>query len=95
MATELKHPPGPAMTLGNMREWARFSKVKVANPEATGGAGSLRPTLRITFWGAIAMGTTAAIWPPLSGMLFRALWVKSGKAHTEPMMSAFTPLATS
>ena len=27
----------------------------------TGGAGILRPTLRITFWGAIAMGTTAAI----------------------------------
>jgi vacuolar iron transporter family protein len=27
----------------------------------TGGAGVLRPTLRVTFWGAIAMGTTAAI----------------------------------
>ena len=26
-----------------------------------GGAGILRPTLRIAFWGAIAMGTTAAI----------------------------------
>jgi VIT1/CCC1 family predicted Fe2+/Mn2+ transporter len=27
----------------------------------TGGAGILRPMLRVTFWGAIAMGTTAAI----------------------------------
>ena len=27
----------------------------------TGGAGIWRPTLRVTFWGAIAMGTTAAI----------------------------------
>ena len=27
----------------------------------TGGAGIIRPTLRIAFWGAIAMGTTAAI----------------------------------
>ncbi len=27
----------------------------------TGGAGVLKPTLRVTFWGAIAMGTTAAI----------------------------------
>lgn len=27
----------------------------------TGGAGILRPTLRIAFWGAVAMGTTAAI----------------------------------
>jgi vacuolar iron transporter family protein len=27
----------------------------------TGGAGILKPTLRVTFWGAIAMGTTAAI----------------------------------
>jgi VIT1/CCC1 family predicted Fe2+/Mn2+ transporter len=27
----------------------------------TGGAGILRPMMRVTFWGAIAMGTTAAI----------------------------------
>lgn len=27
----------------------------------TGGAGLVKPTLRVTFWGAIAMGTTAAI----------------------------------
>lgn len=27
----------------------------------TGGAGIFKPTLRVTFWGAIAMGTTAAI----------------------------------
>ena len=27
----------------------------------TGGAGVLRPMLRVTFWGAVAMGATAAI----------------------------------
>lgn len=27
----------------------------------TGGAGTLRPTLRVTFWGALAMAVTAGI----------------------------------
>ena len=27
----------------------------------TGGAGVLKPMLRVTFWGAVAMGATAAI----------------------------------
>ena len=30
----------------------------------TGGAGILRPMMRVTFWGAIAMGTTAGHRPP-------------------------------
>ena len=34
----------------------------------TGGAGVLKPTLRVTFWGAIAMAVTAGV-----GKLFGAV----------------------
>jgi vacuolar iron transporter family protein len=41
--------------------WLRAAVLGANDGAQTGGAGILRPMMRVTFWGAIAMGTTAVI----------------------------------
>jgi VIT1/CCC1 family predicted Fe2+/Mn2+ transporter len=60
LAMAFLSPPGKAAWIVSAGSLACLSVLGAAGARA-GGAGILKPTVRVTFWGAFAMAATAAI----------------------------------